>query len=96
MPLYTVTFLDDEGDPFGFETFTADGDDAARDYAFQILKQPVGSGHVIHDGSRLVRARSVGSGASRHNFRFAGVTWLCSRSLRSSCSRSDCDGVCRC
>jgi hypothetical protein len=54
MALYEARFLTHGNEVFGREQFEAEHDDAARDYTNRVLRTPVGKGHEIWHGDRLV------------------------------------------
>jgi hypothetical protein len=52
--LYEARFIDHRDEVFSTQTFGAEHDQAARDYAHRMLKTGYGKGHEIWHGDRLV------------------------------------------
>ena len=54
MALYEARFIDHMDGVFSTQQFSAEHDQAAKDYANRVLKTRFGKGHEIWDGGRLV------------------------------------------
>ena len=54
MPRYEAGFINYRGEVFSSQPFSADHDEAAKDYTENVLKTRFGMGHEIWNGERLV------------------------------------------
>ena len=54
MPLYQAWFIDHRDEVFAAQPFSAENDQAAREYGSRVLKTGFGRGYEIREGERLV------------------------------------------